>query len=380
MLNAPPPYRDSIKLDNKYFDSMPSSSRSPFANFQYGYFAASFNSPPAPAGQPLLDPQEQNEFETWFDNIGSGGMPTIDSSHLFAPDLSKEYPHWPEGISQNYQASVPNLLPHHGYLGNGVNEYQSPVSPAPPLVTSQMELNPFNGSHELINHQQQQQQQQHHHHPSPHMTAHSLLNFGTDTNFAPNGYHPPPHPSVLDKEVEIRSKVFSAFSKEESAMTTAVNSPAEIKYERIGGEETEEDDSTPFRDEDTTPSPSRSGSAAKRRAEGADDLNYLKASRKARTRRTEPNSKSSKKKTPGSKRDNLSEAQKRENHIHSEQKRRNLIRQGFEDLCALVPELRSGGYSKSAVLAHAANYLDELKRGNAKLRVYLQQLESARAY
>lgn len=39
-------------------------------------------------------------------------------------------------------------------------------------------------------------------------------------------------------------------------------------------------------------------------------------------------------------RENLTEEQKRENHIKSEQKRRTLIREGFEDLGELVPGLR----------------------------------------
>jgi hypothetical protein len=67
-------------------------------------------------------------------------------------------------------------------------------------------------------------------------------------------------------------------------------------------------------------------------------------------------------------RENLTEDQKRENHIKSEQKRRTLIREGFEDLGELVPGLRGGGFSKSAVLVMAADWLEELLRGNEVLR------------
>ncbi|KEQ60551.1 uncharacterized protein M437DRAFT_13513, partial [Aureobasidium melanogenum CBS 110374] len=49
-------------------------------------------------------------------------------------------------------------------------------------------------------------------------------------------------------------------------------------------------------------------------------------------------------------RKNLTEDQKRSNHIRSEQKRRNIIKQGYEDLNELVPNLKTGGFSKSAVL------------------------------
>ncbi|KAH6619002.1 hypothetical protein C7974DRAFT_401310 [Boeremia exigua] len=70
-------------------------------------------------------------------------------------------------------------------------------------------------------------------------------------------------------------------------------------------------------------------------------------------------------------RENLSEAQKRSNHILSEQKRRNLIKRGFDDLHDLVPEIRTGGLSKSSVLTEAANFLDQLVAGNAELGALL---------
>lgn len=75
-------------------------------------------------------------------------------------------------------------------------------------------------------------------------------------------------------------------------------------------------------------------------------------------------------------RENLSEDQKRSNHILSEQKRRNLIKQGFEDLCDLVPELQGGGFSKSAMLIQAADYLEVVLRGNEELRSQLADLKA----
>ncbi|KFY87961.1 hypothetical protein V500_06667, partial [Pseudogymnoascus sp. VKM F-4518 (FW-2643)] len=79
--------------------------------------------------------------------------------------------------------------------------------------------------------------------------------------------------------------------------------------------------------------------------------------------------------TPKMARENLTEDQKRENHIKSEQKRRTLIKEGFEDLNELVPELRGGGFSKSAVLIMAADWLEELVRRNEGLRVMVAELE-----
>lgn len=70
----------------------------------------------------------------------------------------------------------------------------------------------------------------------------------------------------------------------------------------------------------------------------------------------------------------LNEDQKRENHIKSEQERRTLIRQGFEDLGELMPGLKGGGFSKSAVLMMAADWLEELTHGNEILQRRLDQL------
>ncbi|KAK8151089.1 hypothetical protein BC567DRAFT_144337, partial [Phyllosticta citribraziliensis] len=66
-------------------------------------------------------------------------------------------------------------------------------------------------------------------------------------------------------------------------------------------------------------------------------------------------------------RENLSEEQKRSNHILSEQKRRNAIKVGFGALNELVPGLKAGGFSKSAMLIEAAKFLENLVVGNQML-------------
>ncbi|OLN92114.1 hypothetical protein CCHL11_01521 [Colletotrichum chlorophyti] len=74
-------------------------------------------------------------------------------------------------------------------------------------------------------------------------------------------------------------------------------------------------------------------------------------------------------------RENLTEAQKRENHIKSEQKRRTLIKEGFDDLCEIVPGLKGGGFSKSTMLTMAAEWLEDMLKGNEELRAQLSVLE-----
>ncbi|KJR83916.1 uncharacterized protein SPSK_00251 [Sporothrix schenckii 1099-18] len=73
-------------------------------------------------------------------------------------------------------------------------------------------------------------------------------------------------------------------------------------------------------------------------------------------------------------RENLTEEQKRENHIKSEQKRRTLIKTGFEDLCILVPGLQGGNLSKSLVLTTAAGWLSDLLEGNKRLEHQLRSM------
>ncbi|RMZ71258.1 HLH transcription factor [Pyrenophora seminiperda CCB06] len=67
-------------------------------------------------------------------------------------------------------------------------------------------------------------------------------------------------------------------------------------------------------------------------------------------------------------RENLTEEQKRSNHILSEQKRRDLIKQGYKDLNEVVPAVRGGGLSKSQVLVEAANFLEKLIEDNETYR------------
>ena len=75
-------------------------------------------------------------------------------------------------------------------------------------------------------------------------------------------------------------------------------------------------------------------------------------------------------------RENLSDQQKRENHIRSEQKRRNVIREGQESLCNIVPLLRGVNASKAEKLNMTCKWLEDLLGGNERLAA---QLEAARA-
>src|ERR1700709_878067 len=67
----------------------------------------------------------------------------------------------------------------------------------------------------------------------------------------------------------------------------------------------------------------------------------------------------------------LSEHEKKANHIASEQKRRQVIREGFDRLTELVPGLEGQGRSESVVLKKTVDYirlqLEERRRLIAKI-------------
>lgn len=70
----------------------------------------------------------------------------------------------------------------------------------------------------------------------------------------------------------------------------------------------------------------------------------------------------------------LSEQQKKDNHILSEQKRRQAIRGGFDRLASMIPGMEGQGRSEANVLEHAVNEIRKENRLKRKLnRVALQK-------
>lgn len=75
----------------------------------------------------------------------------------------------------------------------------------------------------------------------------------------------------------------------------------------------------------------------------------------------------------------LSDRQKRANHIASEQKRRNSIRDGFKEMQDMVPGLLKSHHSKSTILFKAVHYIRRLDRRNQSLREKLLRLREKQA-
>lgn len=261
-----------------------------------------------------------------------------------------------------------------------------------------------------------------------------LFRFGSDSNFDTSGYHAPPthdEARVLDRLQQDMSAFIptSANSTQpnspvlrrgEMKQPVAVTQGAERTADAEKESEAEEAESATttsrkrrkgkgkLKAEDFFPNPPAgtsdaitatptTGTARKSSATGERAAKVRKTSRAAAsaitvatTTTTPPKTKrasipaSSSATTaasaaaPASKpaRENLTEEQKRQNHILSEQKRRNLIRKGFEKLNELVPELRENCPSKSQVLDLTAGFLERLIKGNGELRGVLgEQLE-----
>ncbi|KAI0008672.1 hypothetical protein F4779DRAFT_618310 [Xylariaceae sp. FL0662B] len=69
----------------------------------------------------------------------------------------------------------------------------------------------------------------------------------------------------------------------------------------------------------------------------------------------------------------LTEEEKKQNHIASEQKRREAIRAGFDRLCELVPGLEGQGRSEGLVLKKT---VDHMREALVRRRELVQKLEA----
>jgi len=70
----------------------------------------------------------------------------------------------------------------------------------------------------------------------------------------------------------------------------------------------------------------------------------------------------------------LTEGEKKQNHIASEQKRRAAIREQFDRLAELTPGMKGQGRSEGVVLAKAVDYAKEQLEENIKLIAEIESL------
>ncbi|KAK2591207.1 hypothetical protein QQS21_011115 [Conoideocrella luteorostrata] len=216
--------------------------------------------------------------------------------------------------------------------------------------------------------------------------------WGSDASFNDiQGYVPEPRKESVETMQHTQMKCLQCLEVNKSAANTRPSSPVNGQATSSNG------DGSVYikREEDPTAPPRKRRKSKNVRStadeddEEEDDATSSKSGRKRKTKSersasgSEPPSEttaSGRRRKSGANaakppRENLSEEQKRENHIRSEQKRRTLIKEGFDDLGVLVPGLRGGGFSKSTTLTMAADWLDELLAGNKALSMQASTLE-----
>lgn len=212
--------------------------------------------------------------------------------------------------------------------------------------------------------------------------------WGSDANFSTvQGYTPEAKKETVESHHQEQLGLMECLEVNKSATNTRPSSPS------LSGNRTRRvsiSEPTKSRDDfETPPRKRRKSRTAKNipeEEEEEEDRAELKAARKGKAKAENNNSNSqSVETTPkptGKKRgsakaprENLTDEQKRENHIKSEQKRRTLIKEGFDDLCELVPGLQGGGFSKSTMLSMAADFLQELLEGNEELGEQLANMD-----
>lgn len=214
--------------------------------------------------------------------------------------------------------------------------------------------------------------------------------WGSDSNFTQaQAYTPHTHKESMEAIQEEHLKCLDCFEVNKSAAPTRPGSPT-------NGHSSENTEMSGLaKRPDDAEAPPRKRRKSKNHKESGDDeedddaKTPKSSSRKSKTNGslpsppTESGTKSSgrrrKSTMSGAKaaRENLTEEQKRENHIRSEQKRRTLIKEGFDDLCDLVPGLKGGGFSKSTMLVMTAEWLEDLLRGNEMLASQLSIIEGS---
>ncbi|EWC47587.1 hypothetical protein DRE_03207 [Drechslerella stenobrocha 248] len=391
------------------------------------FFQASFASPPpAPASGPsLLDDQESSAFADFLDKVGTGN----DAAFIFDPKMSLFDPKLPDPMMWGWHQDTTTEYPFQPSTTapaalTATNVVATPLSSerstyvlkredhddddddhsgsdhiggntGMPTGTSSalsiqptdinLDVDPFAVLHRAATAAAIKSVSAAVAEHRPHIQAPGLQ-WGSDPNFKFGGFSGSTTELAKKEDILIERTMAMLAKGGDSLGTTAANTAANSPAERLAYPGVHE----AKRDEPLVSPSKRRKSFHRKMSEEEEYYGSSSCSPQPRSSSrpmpkddlTSPASgaakQKKKKKSKGPKRENLSEAQKRENHIQSEQKRRNLIREGFEDLCNMVPELRGGGYSKSAILMHTANFLEQLEEGNQVLQMQVKRLGGSR--
>lgn len=220
------------------------------------------------------------------------------------------------------------------------------------------------------------------------------IQWGSDVSFLDHGYVAPPNQETEEEVTQTLMHKMECLEPQASACTTRPSGPTIIRQRNQTTQAVSDHGTGADSEQSTDDGEAEEQRPRKRRKnnvkhEENGEENRINNGTRSRRGKPAANGKNTRerrstidgslskrrKSQSGANRENLTEEQKRSNHILSEQKRRNLIKQGFEDLCNLVPELKGGGFSKSAMLMQAADWLEDIVKGNQLLKAQLVTLE-----
>ncbi|PKS09698.1 hypothetical protein jhhlp_004319 [Lomentospora prolificans] len=278
-------------------------------------------------------------------------------------DLGPGYRHEPG-------AALGNALLRNGFPGVNNGEAQFPSLP-------------YGGQQQQQHqHQQQQQPQQERQQLASQLMRASEIQWGTDDSFNHGqGYVPQSHNDTHESLSQRQLQMMQCLQVAPSAATTRPSSPvADQASPAAAGMDAPMVAAEPTSQEPPRKRP-KGTSSGPSSADGGDETSppatTPKSARRGKGSSTGAAAKKRRRSGNGTKapRENLTDEQRRANHIRSEQKRRNIIKNGFDDLCKIVPALRDNRASKKIALSVAADWLDSLLCFNSELTDILTRVK-----
>ncbi|KAK9456897.1 hypothetical protein V1511DRAFT_456407 [Dipodascopsis uninucleata] len=335
------------------------------------FFDSLADAPPLPIPEPtissgnaLLNDKESLAYSDFLDRLA------LDSEFIFDPILPDTLPNLQNDYSSS-QAGVQSSTASQHYTTNGEQFLQlplfSPSAETPTLLTP----NSIKSENITVEDRAVLLREAH---------RKQGLAWGSDPRFSSNGfksdYLKTDHIDNDGQQITA-SEILRKMSQDgspwiSSHSPSSIQSPSTFEYNKPAVTNKYRDrqrkrssSSLSSNDGPTSPNPMSTGSQSVKYniPEDDDKLTTLIQSKRARRGSTSVE------------RETLTDAQRRRNHITSEKKRRDIIKQGFEELSHLVPILRAGGFSKSTVLQHVADYLRELNEKKMALSELIEQLE-----
>lgn len=198
------------------------------------------------------------------------------------------------------------------------------------------------------------------------------LHFGTDTNFVGGVFVPPQNQKSVDEVTNSMLKEIQCLRRQPSGASTAASSPLLSRHKLHDHPLFPNHQDSILREQDEND--------VEREEYGLINTRVTKRQRERlidgsghppRAKRRKPCSNAAQ----GEKKRNLTEEEKRSNHIESEQKRRDQISESFNAMVRLVPELRNSRHSKSEKLRLACIWLESMVAENEEIGALLASTE-----